>query len=398
MRFVTRLLALGVLVVALAGAAPAGGKLGPFYALRYGAETNLLVPYDPVELVPTGARSIRTGSFGYAWSISPDRTRFAATAGWVPTLGRTTAIRFVDLAAGRVESTVSLPDEVGRVVATAWVGGRLLAVSTIRTSTVSSIDPDARKALDRVALPGIVVRGERTRSGLVLLLAPYDRIGPATLAVVDRALRVRTAALSQVSAGWTATGEGDDRRTTHRQPGLALSPSGQRAYVLGAGEPAATIDLRTLGVSYAPLRLVATVRKNVDGGVRSAASLPDGRIVFSGFDYGVGAAGLWLVDPRDWSSRSLDPTGSWYEVGGGVVFARGERGLGLRIIQPSGSVTELFAGRTVATLEVVGPRALVIFAGRGQQAAVVELGSGRIVSQSVPARPLVGSGQPIDYG
>ena len=78
MRFVTRLLALCILLVALAGAAPAGGKVGTLYALRYGAQTNLLVPYDPVKLVPSGAPSIRTGSFGHAWSISPDRSRFVA--------------------------------------------------------------------------------------------------------------------------------------------------------------------------------------------------------------------------------------------------------------------------------------------------------------------------------
>ncbi len=396
-RFVTRILALGIVVVALAGSAPAGGKLGPFYALRYGAETNVLVPYDPVRLVPTGAPSIRTGAFGHAWSISPDRSRFAASAGWTPTLGRTTAIRFVDLAAGRVESTVSLPDEVGRVIATAWVRGRVLAVSTVRTSTVSAIDPEARKAVGRVELPGIVLLGERTQTGLVLLLAPRDGIGPATLAVVDRALHVRTAAVTRISAGWQATGVGEGRRTTHRRPALALSPAGKTAYVLGGGEPAATIDLRTMSVSYAPLRLVAAIQKNFDGVVRSAASLPDGRLVVSGFDYGIKAAGVWLVDPHDWSSSVVDPKGSWYAVGGGLVFARGERGLGLRIVQPSGKVSELFAGRTVVTLDVVGPRALVIFAGTAQKAAVVELWSGRVLRQSVPASPLVGAGQPI-YG
>lgn len=397
MRSVTRFLALGAVLVTLAGASPAGGKIGTLYALRYGAQTNLLVPYDPVRLVPTGAVSIRTGSFGYAWSISPDRTRFVAAAGWRPTPGRVAAIRIVDLAAGRVEGTVSLRGELGRVVATAWVGGRVLAVAAGTTTTVYSIDPDARQVVGQIALPGVVVLGERVRSGLVLLLAPRDRIGPATLAVVDRSLRVRTLKLSRISAGSSATGEGADRRTTIRRPGLALGPSGQRAFVLGAGEPAATIDLRTLRVSYAPLRLVAALRKNVEGGVRTASSLPDGRIVFSGFDYGVGAAGLWLVDPRGWSSRALDPKASWFAVGGGFVFARSERGLGLRIVQPSGTVRELFAGRTVATLEVVGPRALVTFAGTSQRAAVVELGSGRIVRQSVPARPLVGAGQPI-YG
>lgn len=397
MRFVTRLLALGIVVAALAGSAPAGGKLGPFYALRYGAETNVLVPYDPAKLVPTGAPSVRLGSFGHAWSISPDRTRFAASAGWTPTLGRTAAVRVVDLVRGRVEGTVSLPDELGRVIATAWVGGRVLAVTTIRTATVTAVDPDSRRVVGRVELPGVVVRGERVATGLVLLLAPFDRIGAATVVHVDRSLRVRTAKLARITAGTATRGKASDHSVTIRQPGFTVAPSGREAYVIGGDEPAATIDLRTMRVTYAPLRLVAAVRKSVDGVVRNAAALPDGRLVLSGFDYGIKAAGIWLVDPRDWSSRVLDPEGSWYEVGGGLVFARGERGLGLLVVQPSGTTREVFAGRTVVTLRVVGPRALVIFAGANQKAAVVELWSGRVLRQTVPAYPLVGAGLPI-YG
>lgn len=393
----TRLLAFGAVLVALAVASPAGGKVGTLYALRYGAQTNVLVPYDPVKLVPSGAPSIRTGSFGYAWSISPNRTLLVAANRWTPTPGHATAVQFVDLATGQIEGTASLPDEPGRIVATAWVRGRVLAVAAGTTTTVYSIDPNERKVVGRVTLPGVVVLGERTRNGLVLLLAPRDRIGAATLAVVDQSPRLRILKLLRISAGSSATGEGADRRTTIRSPGLALAPSGQRAYVLGAGEPAATIDLRTLRVTYAPLRLLAALRKNVEGGVRTASTLPDGRLVFSGFDYGVGAAGLWLVDPRDWSSRVLDPKASWFAVGYGHVFARGERGVGLRIFQPAGAVHELFPGRTVASIAVVGPRALVTFAGTAQRAAVVELWSGRVIRQSVPARPLVGAGQPI-YG
>jgi hypothetical protein len=37
----------------------------------------------------------------------------------------------------------------------------------------------------------------------------------------------------------------------------------------------------------------------------------------------------------------------------------------------------------------------VTFFGTGTKAAVVELGTGRVVRHSVPANPLVGAGQPI---
>jgi hypothetical protein len=395
----TKMLALAAALLALAGASPASGKVGDLYALRYGAKMNLLVPYDPVGLVPSGP-AIRLGHFAHAWSSSPDRSRFVAAAGWRPTKGEPAALRFVDLATGRVEGTLSLPGEFRRVTATAWVRGRvLIAVSGSSSTTVYSIDPERRVKISQVEFPGIVVLGERARNNLVLLLARPDRIGPATIAVVDQSPRVRTVLLDRIAAGRTAMGVGPDRRTTVRRPALALAPSGQRAFVFGAREPAASIDLRTLAVRYAPLRLTAAVSKQAEGSVRTAATLPDGRVVLTGFDYGATAAGtavgLWLVDPKNWSRRALDSAGSWFRVAGGRVFVRGKGGVGLRILQPSGSFVELFRSGSVGSVTVVGPRALVTFFGTEQKAAVVELGTRRVVRQTVPAHPLVGAGQPI---
>jgi hypothetical protein len=394
----TRMLALAAVLLTLVGASPASGKVGDLYALRYGAKMNLLVPYDPVRLVPSGP-AIRMGHFAHAWSISLDRSRFVAAAGWRPTKGKPAALRFVDLATGRVEGTLSLPGEFRRVTATAWVRGRVLtAVSGSSSTTVYSIDPERRVTISQVEFPGIVVLGERARNRLVLLLAPPDRIGPATIAVIDQSPRVRTVVLEQITAGTTATGVGPDRRTTVRRPALALAPSGLRAFVFGAGEPAASIDLRTLAVRYAPLRLLAAVSKRLEGSVRTAATLPDGRVVVTGFDYGATAAGtavgLWLVDPKDWSRRMLDSATNWFRVAGGLVFARGEGGVGLRILRPSGSVV-LFRSGSVGSVTVVGPRAFVTFFGTKQKAVVIELGTGRVVRRPVPAHLLVGPGQPI---
>jgi hypothetical protein len=391
--------ALAAVLLALVAASPASGKVGDLYALRYGAKTNMLVPYDPVRLVPSGP-AIRMGHFAHAWSISPDRSRLVSAAGWRPTKGEPEALRFVDLATGRVEGTLSLPGEFRRVTATAWVRGRVLvAVSGSESTTVYSIDPERRMTLSRVEFPGKVVVGERSRSSLVLLLESSDRIGPATMAVVDQSPRVRSVVLDRIATGTTTTGEGPNRRTIVRRPALALAPSGVRAYVFGAGEPAASIDLRTLAVRYAPLRLMAVASKQVEGSVRTAATLPDGRIVVSGFDYGATAAGtpvgLSLVDPKDWSRRVLDSAANWYRVAGGLVFVRGNGGVGLRVLRPSGSGVDLFRSGSVASVAVVGPRALVTFFGKKQKAAVIELGTGRVVRRTVPAHLLIGAGQPI---
>jgi hypothetical protein len=390
-----RLLPLAGVALALVGASPASAKVSDVWALRYGAEMSLLVPYDPVQLAPSG-RAIRIGHFAHAWSINPNRSLFAAAAGWRLTKGEPAALRFVDLASGRLDGTVSLAGEFGRVTATAWVGGRVLAVISGSGSTrVYAIDPERRAVNSQVELEGVVVLGKRTSSKLVLLLAPADRIGSATIAIVDRSLRVRTALLDRIAAGTTATGVGENHRLTISRPALALSPLGQRGFVVGAGESAASVDLRTLAVRYAPTRRTAVATKQVEGSVRTAAALPDGRLVVTGVDYGARRdVGLWLVDPKDWSRRLLDPAVNYFRVAGGHVFVPGPKA-GLSVVQPSGELIELFHSGSVSSVTVIGPRAFVTFFGTKQQAAVIELGSGRVVRHAVPAHLLAGPGEPI---
>ena len=165
--------------------------------------------------------------------------------------------------------------------------------------------------------------------------------------------------------------------------------------MIAAGRSAASVDLHTLVVRYAPTRRTAAAEKQqVAGWVRTAATLPDGRLVVTGVDYGRKAAvGLWLVDPKDWSRRLLDSAANWFRVGGELIFARGESA-GLRIVQPSGADVELFRSGSVASVSVIGPRAFVTFFGK-QKAAVVELATGRVVRHPVPAQLLTGAGQQI---
>src|SRR5262245_46672522 len=199
MAAMTRLLALGVVVAALTVPSGASGNAGDLYSLRYGAKMSLLVPYDPVRLVPSGP-GIRIGHFAQGWSLSPDRSRFVAAAGWRATRGGPTSLRLVDLRRGRVEGTLRLPGEMRRVEATSWLGGRVLAVVYGGASTtVYSVDPDTRAVIGKVDLPGAVVLGERSSNGIVLLLGPADGIGPAAIALVDREGHARTAALRRIT-------------------------------------------------------------------------------------------------------------------------------------------------------------------------------------------------------
>ena len=89
-----------------------------------------------------------------------------------------------------------------------------------------------------------------------------------------------------------------------------------------------------------------------------------------------------------------------------TVFASGKKNLTAnapsdgfgKILKPSGVAIELFPGRSVGNVFVVGPGAFVTFFGTKQKAAVIVLGTGRVIRQTVPAHPLIGAGQPIFVG
>jgi hypothetical protein len=384
------------LVIASMSAAPASSKAREMYAFRYGAKMNLLVPYDPQSLAPSGP-AIRLGRFGNAWSVNADRSRLVAAAG-VRAPGEATQLRFVDLEAGRVERTVTVPSEFRRVSATAWVGGRVLAVvAGAAETTVFAIDPELGTVVGRAELSGRMLAGERSSSGLALLLAPADAIGAARITLVDQRASARTVVLERITAGSTSTEANGQQRLTIRRPGTAVSPSGQRLYVVGAaGEPLATVDLHSLAIRYPPVRQLAFVKKAASGSVREAATLYDGRLVVSGFDYGSRApVGISIVDPATWSRRLIDRKATWVAVSGWLMFTRGPGNVGLRLLRPNGEFVELFKTGSVATVRVVGARALVTFHGGGRKAAVIELGHHRVVGHTVPAHIIEGAGQPI---
>jgi hypothetical protein len=77
------------------------------------------------------------------------------------------------------------------------------------------------------------------------------------------------------------------------------------------------------------------------------------------------------------------------------MFTRGPGNVGLRLLRPNGEFVELFKTGSVATVRVVGARALVTFHGGGRKAAVIELGHHRVVGHTVPAHIIEGAGQPI---
>jgi hypothetical protein len=357
-----------LLLVALAGLAAAtawtkGGrpplnlwvaKPNSMLAFLATRDSAYLVRADTTTLRPLkGPRLMVAGHSGGA-SFSPDGRLLALgdNGGGEVWLVDTRRMRL----AGRVSA-----DEYGDVVETAWLGGRLLAVverccwsdepATDEGLTLAVLDPVAKRVLSRRDVAGSLQRTARTDSKLVLLLGPRDRLGPARLATVDADGRLKDAQLERIVAGREfRDGEAVARTST---PGLAVDGAGNRAFVVAAGAPVTEVDLETMALSYhelsTPVSLLGRLRSWLEpaaeakflphGPDRQARWLGDGMLAVWGLDSEVSqnqygnpvvrqlAAGVQLIDTRDWSVRTLDPHASELVVGEAACSPSGRYGI-----------------------------------------------------------------------
>ena len=401
MRGAVRSFAVGVVLVAGAFSpavharpdAPASSRpvLG---VVRDSAGLPDLARLDPATLRPLSGPRVRVFDHA-APSMSPDGTRAV--------LGNAAAgsLTFVDVRRMRRLGYVWInPD--GPVAATAWPSPRRVLAAIVRHRvthassaccnrvTLVAVDPATRKVVRSTRLTADPVAVESWRGGLVLVLAPPGRVGAARLAVVGPTGRVRTVGLARMRAG--------RNETARRLPGLAVDPARARAFVVGAGEPIAEVDLRTLSLAYhQPDRSLAVRAKDVGSGpARLARWLGDGLLAVSGeqflrSDFTFEPAGLVVVDTATWRVRTIDPTVSWFSFGAGLLVGEPRDSLGLRSWTPDGQVRfGVFAGRLVARVEIVGERAFVSLWGDDANPppaySVVDLRSGAIVSEV--GRPL----------
>jgi hypothetical protein len=231
-------------------------------------------------------------------------------------------------------------------------------------------------------------------------------IGPARLAIVDRRGAVRFLELERMLAGMQFVD-----RTSHdvrqRLPGLAVDAAGRRAYVVTPGLVAA-VDLARLAVSYhEPSRAssaLARLRdwldpaahaKGASGPTRVARWLGGGLLAVTGADeqsltdargdtrIRVLAAGLSLVDTRDWSARMIAKGATDVRVAGGLLLATGladADAIGLAAYDRDGDKRfQLFDDRQAWVTQVYEGRAFVGIAGQGGEAPlrVVDLAAGR---------------------
>jgi hypothetical protein len=366
-----------------------------------------LVRLDRRTLAPASKRRVLVGKSLGAWAISPAGKRVAV--GVEEALG----VRIVD--AVKMRRLGSIGTRNGQVYAMAWLTPDRI-VGAEQTG-IFVIDPVARRLVSARPTEGQVIRVGRTANALVLLVAPDDGIGVARVATLAADGTYRTVELARTSAGFLyPPAEGPPGE--HRVPGLAIDAAGGRAFVVGAGEPVAEVDLGSLAVSYHELSrqisLVGRLRNWLEpraeakgpllGAVRQAVWLGNGRLAVTGEDGRPGrdgvvthAAGLSLVDTRTWKVETVQADATAATMAGGTLLVSNAaypelQGIGLRGFDLRGNQRfHLFGRRAVSVLARLDERA---FVDDGGVTYAVDTRTGRVlrVVRQVPEL-LVGSMQ-----
>jgi hypothetical protein len=313
-------------------------------------DSSQLVRVDAKTLHPLRGPRLMVTGHSSGWSISPDRRLLA--------LGDNGGgeVWLVDTRRLRLEGRISAA-AYGNVVATAWIDGRLLAITELCCYSdepleeeglgLAVLDPEARRMVTERPIDGSLQAAASTQSALVLLVGPRRELGSARLVLIDAQGGMRTAILDRIPAGqeWEPAGRAPARSAT---PGLALDLAGGRAFVVGAGAPVAEIDLSTLAVSYhdvsTPSSLLGRVgawlepraeaKVPLAGPIRRARWLGNGFLAVWGSEVQVTgegqdvrvrdvAAGVTLIDTRNWTMRTIDRRASSLAVARDTLLTYG---------------------------------------------------------------------------
>jgi hypothetical protein len=380
-------------------------------ALEWKRDTAYLVRADAKTLRPLRGQSLPVAQHAYGPSFSPDGKLLALG-------GDSGDVWLVDTRRLRVTGTVGA-EGFGHVVETAWLGNRLVAVvdrccseeGVTEGLTVSVLDPVRKRGLMGHPLNGSIQGAASTDSKLVLLVAPRAELGTARLVLADGEGGMTTVYLDRIAAG--AEVRPGQLIARSAMPGLALDRERNRAFVVGAGAPVAEVDLATLSVRYhelgASLSVLGRVRNwlepaahakvMLDGPERHARWLGNGFLAVWGVDNETtvdqsgnvrtrqSAAGVKLVDTRDWTMRTLDAQASALTVADRTMLVFGSlwdsasqqsAGVGLTAYGQDGSKRfHRFGAAPLYSVHSVGSRA---FAPVSESSyAVLDAQTGRVL-------------------
>jgi hypothetical protein len=390
---------------------------GPLYGVVRSAGGRILAPVGrrTLRARPSPRIPLPIGVYGVSWAFSP-RCDAVALGGY---RGR---VELVDLERGRRMGSLALGGR-STVSEVAWPRpDRLMALAgpfeSPRAVTVSV--PGGRVVASR-PVGGRPWASEATSLGLVVLAAPGDRIGTATLVLADPEGALLRVPLGRIRAGFDEVGP--LRLAKQISPGLAVDAAGGRAYVVAANEPlVAEVDLASGAATYHELRggggapAVPVVAKGLAfGAFRTARWAGDGTIAVSGEltrtrpDRRRAAGrlqtvmrtdpyGLRLIRTADWTATTLNPLLKSFTLAGDLLLGMNGEPASLTGAEATGLVgygsdgrrrfTRFRAAGRAWLRDVAWPYAYVREISP-RRTLVVDLRNGRTVGETGSRRPPV---------
>ena len=408
----------------------------PLLALASTGHGSNLEQLDPASFTPLRT-SAQVGWYD-GWVISPDRTMLAlATHSDASNVGVSTLL-FGNVSTLRwVRRGVRLD---GYFRAAIWPRTGILYALAGNCcgsgGTLDTIDTVSKQVVARTSIAGQIAAVARSADGLVALTEADNAVAPASLIVTSADGSEHAVSLGRILAGTHFDQTSQDPIGTTRQPGLAVDPAGDTAYVLDDSGLVAQISLRALSVSYHQLgegsllaRLSAWLTppaeaKGLNGPMLTAQWLGDGLIALTGTSesavkqkdgntvFSSAPAGVRVIDTNAWSERTLDPQADSAVISDGLLLASGgswrsdgntttSSGEGLAAYGPDETLRwHIDAGETITVLAAYGSRALIQKIDTGptyvqEPVQLIDLATGRTLrtlsADSYPW-PLLGSG------
>jgi hypothetical protein len=394
-------------------------KGGPLFGVARAAGGRVLVRIGrrTLRAHPAPRIPLPTGVYGWSWDSSPACDAVALG-------GRRGRVLLVDLERERRVGTLSLGGRWA-VSQVAWprpdrLTGLTGSFEAPRVVTVSV--PGGQVVASR-RISGRPWAVERTSLGILVLAAPAERIGSATLVLANPDGGLLRVPLPGIRAGFD---EVNPRRLLGRQivPGLAVDETAGRAYVVAANEPVvAEVDLADGAVTYHEVHngggsrgAAPVAAKGIAyGAYRTARWVGDGKIAVAGEvtrtrrDWRRAARrglpvtrtdpyGLRLIQTADWTATTLNPLLQSFTLAGGLLLGMNSDPLSLAGANPTGLVAYGSDGRRRFTRfraeargwlrAVAWPYAYVRDL-RPRRTYVVDLRSGRRVGEAGSRRPPV---------
>lgn len=392
-----------------------GRPLAIAWEPRAGRKVAVLTRVDPRTLETHGG--VRVGGHrALDTAASPDGTRLLVASGRAP-------VRVFDPRRMTLVRKIALPQGFA-VAEVAWVGDRVAIAAMAGRGAITFVrfDPSSGEVLGTRRLEGEAFRFARATDGVVVLAArpgspAVQRPGPVTVAALHSSGELVSTEVEEVRAGYFHRDPADFGTAARIEPALAVR--GSTATIVGVDATIVNVDLTDMTVKVegrddslfaAVGRWFAPVAdaKALDATVLRAAWASPGALVVAGYredapsgegsglEHSKEPAGAVVIDPSDWSSRTIDDDATVATAARGMVLVsqdyvpgrdRGES-IGLRAYDPSGELAwHALGGASVWEPVVSGRYAFLTYGWDEVRVYALDLVTGEVLARRPP--PLV---------